>query len=111
MRTLPSVAVTFQQDAKDFQTANHVLNYYAPSREFPIGSLLVFRESAFLRLLLWRPDLVMQFVQALIAAVSEQFKGLVRLKSALFVKSEIMHGAAAMCREDDLSGAPVDHDL
>jgi type III secretory pathway lipoprotein EscJ len=60
--SLPSVAVAFQQDAKDFQTTNHVLNQDATPRQFAIGMLLVFRESAFLRLLLWRQALVMQFV-------------------------------------------------
>ena len=65
----------------------------------------------FLRPLLRRSALVMQFRDALIAAVSQQLKALVQLQVAAFVKSKIMDGAAAMCRADYLPGLPVNHDL
>ncbi len=53
----------------------------------------------------------MQFVQALIAAVSQHFKALVQLKLALLIKSEIVCWAATMGGADDLSGRAVNHNL
>jgi hypothetical protein len=53
----------------------------------------------------------MQFVQALIAAVSEQFQALVQIKFTFFVKSEIVCRATPMCRTDDLTCAAIDDDL
>src|SRR4051794_25075825 len=64
-----------------------------------------------LRPLLRRSAPVMQFRDALIAAVSQQLKALVQLQSAPFVKSKIMSRAPTMCGADDLSSAPIDDHL
>ena len=50
----------------------------------------------------------MQFVQALIATVGEQFEALVQLKFALFVEREIVCRTTSVCRTNHLPGAPVD---
>ena len=53
----------------------------------------------------------MQFRQALIAAVGEQFEAFVQLKFALLVKSDIVCRAATVRRADDLSSRAIDDDL
>ncbi len=53
----------------------------------------------------------MQFRDALIAAVGEQFKALMQVKFALFVKSEIMSRAATLRRADNLPCATIDDHL
>ena len=53
----------------------------------------------------------MQFRDALIAAVGEQFKALMQVKFAVFVKSEIVCRATTVCRADDEPCAPVNDDL
>jgi hypothetical protein len=39
------MAIALSQVAKDFQTADHVFNYYATPREFPIGFSFGFRQT------------------------------------------------------------------
>jgi hypothetical protein len=53
----------------------------------------------------------MQFVQALVAAVGEQFQAPVQIKFTLFVKSEIVYRASPVCRANDLTCATIDDDL
>ena len=82
---LPAVAIALGEYAKDFQAANETL-------------LLLVGQFRLARLLLRRPALFMELLQALIAAVAEQLKALMRLDLAPPVEGKVMHGAASMRR-------------
>src|SRR6059058_6031447 len=63
------------------------------------------------RLLLRRPALFMELLQALIEAVAEHFEALMRLDLAPPGEGKVMDGVASMRRADHLSGRAVDYDL
>jgi hypothetical protein len=53
----------------------------------------------------------MQFLQALIAALGQHLKALMRLKLALLIEREIMHQATPVIGANNLSNLPVDNHL
>src|SRR5215216_3129428 len=88
-----------------------MLNHDPTTRQLPVALFLLVAQFRLTRLLVRRPALFVQLLQALIAAVAEHLQALMWLDFAPPVKGEVMHRAASMRCADDLAGAPVDNNL